>query len=90
MPDSSLFLPVRFSGSPIGIHQRFQGVDFISCDSNGRKASRGMALRSVPPLKSIRRSPVLLHDPPGSAPAVCWHYPANVDFTAGVTAFQTF
>lgn len=37
MPDSSLFLPVRFQDLLIGIHQRFQGVDFISCDSNGRK-----------------------------------------------------
>ncbi len=38
MPDSSLFSASSFfQDLLIGIHQRFQGVDFISCDSNGRK-----------------------------------------------------
>ncbi|GCL99967.1 hypothetical protein ExPCM15_02864 [Escherichia coli] len=75
----------------IGIHQRFQGVDFISCDSNGRK---GFTRDGVTQCAAVEINKTQVQFFCMTRQEAHQQFvgitQANVDFTAGVTAFQTF
>lgn len=89
MPDFSLSLPARFQDFLIGIHQRFQGVDFISCDSNGRKGFTRDGVTQCATVEIDKAQVQLFCMTRQEAhQQFVGITQANVDFTAGVTAFR--